>query len=76
MIPGPQAVKEGIIWSAWQLRPNSPMAVPPQLQPGQPPELTGVGTDASQVERDHLSHVAFVHVFTQKVSIMQDLTES
>lgn len=43
MIPGPQAVKEGIIWSAWQLRPNSPMAVPPQLQPGQPPRIDRSG---------------------------------
>lgn len=35
----PQAVKEGIIWPAWQLRSNPPMAVSPRLPPGQLPHV-------------------------------------
>lgn len=62
VIPGPQAVKEGIIWPAWPLRSNPPVTVSPQLQPGQPPQ-----TDRHRCAftgRKGLSRpIAFVHIF-------------
>lgn len=62
VIPEPEAVR--VICPAWQLKSNPPMAVTPQLQPGNHAKLTG--TDVlSQVERDYVSPTAFVHIFTQ-----------
>lgn len=66
MVPGPQAVKEGIIWSAWQLRLILPWLCPHSHSLGNHPKLTDTGAHAlSQMERDYLSPVAFVNVFTQ-----------
>ena len=77
MVPGPHAVKEGIIWSAWQLRLILPRLCPHSHSLGNHPKLTDTGADAlSQVERDYLSPVALPLLMSSlKVSIMQDLLE-
>lgn len=76
MIPGPQPVKKGIIWSAWQLRPNPPMAVPLQSQPGQPPRIDRSGSRCAFTGGKGLSQsCGLCSCLHSKVSIMQDLTE-
>lgn len=70
----PQAVKEGIIWPAWQLRSNPPMAVYPQLQPGQLLQIDRhrcAFTGRKGLSQSHCL-CSYLH---SKFSILQGLTE-
>lgn len=70
----PQAVTEGIIWPAWQLKSNPPMAVSPQLQPGQLPQIDRhrcAFTGRKGLSQSHYL-CSYLH---SKFSILQGLTE-